>query len=125
MDLVALVPADIADLIPVFLENRSKELDQLRTALGEANFVRLNHFGERMYALGNPYGFRQITTFGRHIREACSLQNKVAIGQVLDQYEDYLSKVTMAVVSQPVERIPWSMRTVAANEHEKTDAALA
>src|SRR5438105_4224977 len=110
MDMVALVPQDLADLIPVFLENRREELERLGSALRDTDFARLQHVGERMFALGNPYGFRQITTFGRQIREACSVQDDAAIGGIIEQYRAYLAKVTISQVPAPVERVRWNER---------------
>ena len=72
MDLTAYVPQNIIDLLSTFLPNRRAEVGQLRQALEADDWVRLQHLAERMYALGNPYGFRQITTFGRFMREACA-----------------------------------------------------
>src|SRR5437660_1729362 len=106
MDTVALVPQDLADLIPVFLENRREEAEQLRSGLRDTDFGRLQHLAERMFALGNPYGFRQITTFGRQIREACSVQDHVTIGGIIEQYRAYLAKVAISLVPAPVERVP-------------------
>jgi hypothetical protein len=108
MDLSALVPADITDLVPTFLQNRALELERLRDALAEEHFGLLQHYGERMYALGNPYGFRQITTFGRKIREACVLQDLATIGPVLDQYAEYLNHVVVTVVPKPLDRAQWT-----------------
>src|SRR5436190_2103405 len=113
MDTVALVPQDLADLIPMFLENRREELEELRSALREAHFARLQHVGERMFALGNPYGFRQITTFGRQIREACSAQDDATIGEIIEQYRAYLAKVAITSVPAPVERVRWNERPLA------------
>jgi hypothetical protein len=111
MDLIALVPADLEDLLPVFLENRWQDVEKLRIALPAADFAVLQHLGERMYALGNPYGFRQITTFGRQIREACAVQHDVSIKRVLEQYEEYLDKVEISIVPEPAERAVWKRRS--------------
>src|SRR3954451_381126 len=110
MDTIALVSQDLADLIPVFLENRREEVKQLGSALRDTDFGRLQHVGERMFALGNPYGFRQITTFGRQIREACSVQDDATIGDIIEQYRAYLAKVTISLVPEPAERVRWNER---------------
>jgi hypothetical protein len=108
MDLVALVPKDLSDLIDGFLQNRSQDIEKLKSALAAGDFATVQQVGERMYALGNPYGFRQITTFGRLIREACGRHDDVSIRQLLGQYEDYLGKVTLSIVAEPVERVAWN-----------------
>jgi len=108
MDLVALVPADLSDLIAGFLQNRSQDIEKLKSALAAEDLAAAQQVGERMFALGNPYGFRQITTFGRQIREACALHDDVSIRQVLGHYEEYLGKVAITVVPEAVQRVPWN-----------------
>lgn len=105
MDAVAQVPRDIADLLPAFRVNRSHELADLKQAIWDNDFATLQHLGERMYALGNPYGFRQITTFGKQIREACAERDLARIRTVVEQYEQYLQSVKITIVKEPVERV--------------------
>jgi len=108
MDAVARVPRDIADLLPTFRVNRSHELADLKQALWDNDFATLQHLGERMYALGNPYGFCQITTFGKQIREACAERDLARIRIVVEQYEQYLQSVKITIVKEPVDRVAWS-----------------
>jgi len=107
MDLVALIPSDLADLLPAYRENRARELELLRAALKDNDLATVQQLGEQMYGVGNPYGFRQVTTFGRMIREACAIKDKAALAQVLDQYAEYLGKVTITIVAEPVPRPRW------------------
>jgi hypothetical protein len=100
----------VADLIPGFLRNRQEEIGHLEEALASEDLAALVHLGERMYALGNPYGFRQITTFGRQLRDACAAQNLEPVGDLPDQYREYLSKVTIVQVDVPVIRSQWRDR---------------
>ncbi len=104
MDLTAYVPLDITDLLSAFLPNRRAEVGLLRQALAKDDWTRLQHLAERMYALGNPYGFRQITTFGRFMREACAKKDRPAFEALIRDYETYLSKVTIVEVEAPVPR---------------------
>jgi len=100
-ELVARVPADIKDLIPGFRENRRREIQELRGVVAAANFERLQHIAERMYSLGNPFGFPQITIFGREMREACDAQDMKCAGRIISRYETYLADVTVTFVESP------------------------
>ncbi len=104
MDLTAYVPQDITDLLSAFLPNRRAEVGLLRQALTKDDWPRLQHLAERMYALGNPYGFRQITTLGRFMREACAKKDRPAFEALIRDYDTYLSKVTIVEVDAPVPR---------------------
>jgi hypothetical protein len=104
VDLTAYVPQDITDLLSAFLPNRRAEVGLLRQALAKDDWLRLQHLAERMYALGNPYGFRQITTLGRFMREACAKKDRPAFEALIRDYDTYLSKVTIVEVDAPVPR---------------------
>lgn len=98
MDLVAQVPSDLADLVADYRQNREREVSELRAAADQGDLDMVVHLGERMYAVGRPYGFAQITVFGRQIRDACAVGNLQAVLKIVDQYRDYLNLVTIAVV---------------------------
>ena len=104
MDLTAHVPRDIVDLLSAFLPNRRADVGRLRAALAGRDWAQLQHLAERMYAVGNPYGFRQITTFGRLMREACAAQNEPELKHLIRAYAEYLDKVTVLEVDAPVAR---------------------
>jgi hypothetical protein len=125
VDLTAHVPRDIIDLLSTFIPNRRADIGQLRAALAERDWPRLQHIAERMYALGNPYGFRQITTFGRFMREACTEQNYAAFKRLIDEYASYLSKVTIVEVEAPLIRhvIPVGEKHTLASDAESAGKA--
>jgi hypothetical protein len=108
MDLTALVPKDILDLLSAFLPNRRADVAKLRAALAGDDWPQLQHLAERLYALGNPYGFRQITTFGRLMREACAQRDETALEHLIHAYAEYLSKVVVVEVDAPVTRLALS-----------------
>ena len=100
-DLTAHVHRDIIDLLSAFLPNRRAEVGQIRNALAAGDWLRLRHIAERMYALGNPYGFAQITVIGRLLREACTARDRMAVNGLIEKYDTYLSKVTIVEVDVP------------------------
>jgi len=100
-ELIAYVHRDVIDLLSAFLPNRRAEVSQLRQALARNDWLRLRHIAERMYALGNPYGFRHITTLGRLMREACFIRDRVAIDGLTGDYDTYLAKVTIIEIDVP------------------------
>lgn len=101
MELLACVPKDLVDLLPVFLPHRQAEVIRLRAALAARDWARIRDVAERMLALGNPYGFRQITTFGRLMRKAGAEQNELALIDLIGAYADYLSRVAVIEVDVP------------------------
>jgi hypothetical protein len=107
MDYLAHVTKDVADLIPTFLQNRKNEVSAILLAIEAVDLDLIVHLAERMYALGNPYGFRQITTFGRLIRDAMAEGDLATARDAVHSYHDYLAKVQVVLVDSPVPRPQW------------------
>jgi len=90
------VAKDIADLIPVFMKNRHKEVDALRVALAAADFEQLRQLGHRMKGVGNSYGFTHVSTLGKHIEEGARSGDRAALAATISEYDEYLAKVQIA-----------------------------
>ena len=95
LNYTAVVAKDLEDLIPVFIKNRTKEVDSLRTALAAGDYDQLKQLGHRMKGVGNSYGFAPISDFGKTIEDSAKTADKAAIGTCIDTYADYLTKVTI------------------------------
>ena len=89
----AIVPSDLADLLPVFLANRQRELEELRAALEREDFEALRHLGHRMKGLGEPYGFPRISALGSRIEQSAREARSTSLASLVEQYADYLSNV--------------------------------
>jgi HPt (histidine-containing phosphotransfer) domain-containing protein len=87
------VAKDLADLIPVFFQNRHKELEALRGALAGADFEQLRHLGHRMKGVGTSYGFTTISEIGKRIEDGARNSDRAAIDACIAEYADYLSTV--------------------------------
>jgi HPt (histidine-containing phosphotransfer) domain-containing protein len=73
------VQKDLEDLIPVFMSNRRKEVETLRSALASADFEQLRQLGHRMRGVGNSYGFRQISELGKQVEDAAIAGDRTGI----------------------------------------------
>jgi HPt (histidine-containing phosphotransfer) domain-containing protein len=89
----AVVAKDLEDLIPVFIKNRTKELDSLKTAIGAGDFEQLKQLGHRMKGVGNSYGFAPISDFGKTIEDSAKTSDKATIDGCIAAYADYLANV--------------------------------
>jgi HPt (histidine-containing phosphotransfer) domain-containing protein len=92
-DCKVIVQKDLEDLIPVFMRNRHKELDSLRTALAAADFEQLRQLGHRMKGVGNSYGFTHVSTLGKYIEDGARSGDRASLQARISEYEEYLSKV--------------------------------
>jgi HPt (histidine-containing phosphotransfer) domain-containing protein len=90
------VAKDLADLIPVFMKNRHKELDTLRVALAAADFEQLRQLGHRMKGVGNSYGFGHVSTLGKYIEDGARSGDRASLQASISEYGEYLTKVQIA-----------------------------
>lgn len=111
MSLKAFVTRDIADLVPQFLRSRQIDIESLRASVATQDEARLVELGQRMYAVGNPYGFQHITTLGRHIIESSAKRDFDSVRALIAQYQEYLGTVEIVHIDRPV--MPWKSGPVA------------
>ena len=121
MDLVAYVPPDLVDLVPPFRANRGSEVNQLRDAMERRDLERVRNIGERMFSVGNPFGFRQITTFGRQLRDACDTEDLLSIAEVVRLYKEYLAAVEVRFGEDAPKRPVWTKARRAEEASEKRE----
>lgn len=91
--LTVTVAKDLEDLIPVFMTNRGKELQTLRTALAAGDFEQLKLLGHRMKGVGRSYGFNLVSDMGKRIEDGAIQKDKRAIDTCIGEYAQYLQKV--------------------------------
>jgi HPt (histidine-containing phosphotransfer) domain-containing protein len=87
------VERGIEDLIPVFLNNRRKEVETLREALAATDFEQLRQLGHRMKGVGVSYGFDHVSTLGKYIEDGARMGDRASLAARIDEYAEYLSKV--------------------------------
>ena len=91
--IVVIVDVDLEDLIPGFLENRTKELATLRTALEVADYQSIQSIGHSMKGVGGGYGFDGITELGRDLESTAKIQDRDGIAALVEKYADYLDRI--------------------------------
>lgn len=87
------ISKDLEDLVPVFMKNRHKELETLKSALAAADFEQLRQLGHRMKGVGNSYGFAKVSELGKQIEDGARPGNESALHSGIADYADYLDKV--------------------------------
>src|SRR4051812_27079893 len=93
LDLEALVPAGVEDLLPAVLENREKEVAALRTAGAASGFATVLHIAHRMKGVGEPYGFPGVSLLGVDFDRAAQKPDLRKLDELVRQYESYLGSV--------------------------------
>ncbi|MEE9117102.1 MAG: Hpt domain-containing protein [Calditrichia bacterium] len=91
--IVVNIDPDLKDLIPGFLENRGKDIENMKSALSANDSDSLKSIGHSIKGVGGGYGFAEITEIGAEIEECARLNDMESITKLIDNLADYLSRV--------------------------------
>ena len=91
--IVVPVDADLADLIPGYLQNRRQDVDLILQAVDNQDFETIRVLGHTMKGTGGGYGFDAITEMGQALEEAAKQPDTAAIRSVVSQLEHYLQAI--------------------------------
>jgi HPt (histidine-containing phosphotransfer) domain-containing protein len=69
-DDIAEVEEDLADLIPLFLTERRRDLEELLAADASSDLAHLRRLGHSMKGTGGSYGFPRVSECGAQIEAA-------------------------------------------------------
>jgi HPt (histidine-containing phosphotransfer) domain-containing protein len=92
------VDAELEDLVPGFLENRRRDVEQITTALAAGDLDSIRVLGHSMKGSGGGYGFDRITAIGRAIETAARAGDGEAIEASVRELGDYLDRVDVVYV---------------------------
>jgi histidine phosphotransfer protein HptB len=89
------IDRDLEDIVPIFLDNRKKDVQTLRSALSKQDLRTVQTLGHRMKGDGGGFGFDRITEIGAAMECAAQLEDHSTIEQHIVQLEDFLKRVTV------------------------------
>jgi HPt (histidine-containing phosphotransfer) domain-containing protein len=87
------VPAELADLVPEFLNNRKAQLQALRQALQARDFERLSDQANSMIGVGSPYGFPDVSALGKRLDRSARERDAASAADLVELYAEYLANV--------------------------------
>jgi len=89
------IDSDLEDIVPIFLRNRQKDIETLRTSLAAKDFETIRMLGHRMKGDGAGYGFQAVSDMGGAMELAAGRHDDPAIERLTAQLADFLSRVTV------------------------------
>ena len=93
--LIVEISRDLEEIVPIFLDNRKKDVRTLRSALVKQDFWTVQTLSHRMKGDGGGFGFDRITEIGTAMERAAKLEDGLTIEQHIVQMEDFLKRVTV------------------------------
>ncbi len=79
---------DVSDLIPLYLERRSKEVEEMQNYLGKKDFKNLSRIGHQLKGSAKSYGFEELGRLGDQ------LERKTKNNSELDEVRDIVTEIT-------------------------------
>lgn len=95
--IVVYVDDELADLIPEFLENRRRDVEQIARLVREERYNELSRLGHTMKGVGGSYGFPAISDIGQGIEEASAHGDGEMIATLRERLAAYLAAVTIRI----------------------------
>jgi HPt (histidine-containing phosphotransfer) domain-containing protein len=86
---------NLADIIPVFLENRRKDVETLQIALTGNDFPTIRLLGHRMKGDGAGYGFQEISSIGDALEQTALREDRAVIAEHIRKLTTFLAQVSV------------------------------
>ena len=87
------VDADLEELIPDFLKNRSTDVDRLRESSSQKDFESIRSIGHSLKGVGGGYGFMKITELGAELEKSAKENDMNTISKCIADLEHYLENI--------------------------------
>lgn len=93
--IVVHIDADLEDLIPGYLENRQKDIKNMKNALVKGDYDTVRILGHSMKGSGGGYGFDEISEIGKLIEESAKQKDDEAIRKLIERLSNYLERINI------------------------------
>lgn len=93
--IVISVDKDLKEIMPMFLENRNKDISLLKTAISSKDFAQITVIGHKLAGNAGSYGFPDLGDIGVAIESAAISKLGDEILKLIDSYEFYLSNLVV------------------------------
>jgi len=87
------VKPEIADLVPGYISNRKKDVEDMKWFVKEGRFEEIKTMGHKMKGGGKLYSMELVTVLGDKIEKAAIAMDKAPIEEALAVLEDYFERV--------------------------------
>ncbi len=92
------VEAILEDLVPEFLDEIEADIDEMRAALEEGDYGRIQEIAHDIKGTGAGYGFDRITEIGKSLERAAEQGDRGAVDERIDKLGTYVANVEVEYV---------------------------
>lgn len=87
------IDEDLADIIPGYMENRTKELKMISVLIGKKDFDSLRIIGHKLKGSGSGYGIDFFTDLGARMEEGALKKDAELMEVLRKEYTDFMASV--------------------------------
>ena len=98
--IIVAVDAQVAALVPRFLENRAADTGKIRAALAGGDFETIRAAAHGMKGSGGGYGFAEISRLGAAMEEGALRHDAAAITGLVASLEEYLGRIEIRLAGE-------------------------
>ncbi|MEC7275494.1 MAG: Hpt domain-containing protein [Bdellovibrionota bacterium] len=85
------IDKDLEDIMPMFLENRQKDLNALKGHLETMDIESIQTIGHRLAGNAGSYGLEDLGHIGAAIEDSCISKDEAGIRENCQKYSEFMS----------------------------------
>jgi hypothetical protein len=90
---IVYVDPELLDLIPKFMENKIKDVENLKKFNAEKNFLQIEKIGHSLKGTGLSFGFTDVSRLGLELEVAAKGKDPALIEKLIEEFAGYLNTV--------------------------------
>ncbi len=91
--IVISVESDMADLVPLFLNQRRLDQAAVAAAIAARDFEAVRRIGHAMAGAGTSYGFAALSLLGERLGQAARAGDVAGLEALRCDFDDYMSRL--------------------------------
>ncbi len=92
------VDKDLADIMPTFLNNRTKDIEIITQALVKADMKSIEVVAHKLAGNAGGYGLAELGLIGKEMEAASKQQNVDEVKKLFQRMKDYLENLVINFV---------------------------
>ena len=92
------VDKDLEDIVPNFMNNRNKDIVELRALLADKDYSSIEKIAHKVAGSSGGYGFTELGKIAKDIELKVMAGETDPIGSLLDSFQDYIDNVEIEFV---------------------------
>lgn len=88
-----LIDKDIEEIVPMFLENREKDLIEIQNHLNDNNLGAIEVIAHKLAGNAGSYGFTDMGLIGARMEASCQASKADEVTALYEEYKNYLSQL--------------------------------